>query len=48
MATILDSETAEWASDSSSSSEWDSENESVEYSDTRVEDEDWERAEGGQ
>ncbi|KAJ6585026.1 RIO1 family-domain-containing protein [Mycena capillaripes] len=46
MATILDSEPAEWGSDSCSSSEWDSEDASGEYSDTRVEDEDWERAEG--
>ncbi|KAJ7675782.1 RIO1-domain-containing protein [Mycena polygramma] len=47
MATILDSEPAEWKSDSSSSSEWGSEGDSDdEYSDNRVEDEDWERAEG--
>ncbi|KAF8147308.1 RIO1 family-domain-containing protein [Mycena galopus ATCC 62051] len=45
MATILDSEPAEWASDSASS-DWNSEDELSEYSDTRVEDEDWERAEG--
>ncbi|KAF7365166.1 Serine/threonine-protein kinase RIO1 [Mycena venus] len=46
MATILDSEPAEWASSSSSESDWDSGDDLSEYSDTRVEDEDWERAEG--
>jgi hypothetical protein len=48
MATIIDTEPAEWASDSGSESSWDSGDEQDEYSDTRVEDEDWERAEGGQ
>ncbi|KAJ7175905.1 RIO1-domain-containing protein [Mycena filopes] len=47
MATIIDSVPPEWASSSSSSeSEWASGDDDDEYSDTRVEDEDWERAEG--
>ncbi|KAJ7259489.1 RIO1 family-domain-containing protein [Mycena haematopus] len=44
MATIIDPEPAEWTSDASS--DWDSEDDISEYSDTHVEDEDWERAEG--
>ncbi|KAJ6508742.1 RIO1-domain-containing protein [Mycena sanguinolenta] len=44
MATIIDAEPPEWTSDSSS--EWDSGDDLSEYSDNRVEDEDWERAEG--
>ncbi|KAF7346376.1 Serine/threonine-protein kinase RIO1 [Mycena sanguinolenta] len=46
MATIIDSEPPEWMSDSESSSDQDSGDDLSEYSDTRVEDEDWERAEG--
>lgn len=48
MATIIDSVPSDWASSSSSESEWDSGDDDDEYSDNRVEDEDWERAEGGQ
>ncbi|KAJ7784514.1 RIO1-domain-containing protein [Mycena metata] len=46
MATIIDSIPSDWASSSSSESEWDSGDDDGEYSDNRVEDEDWERAEG--
>ncbi|KAJ7044169.1 RIO1-domain-containing protein [Mycena alexandri] len=46
MATIIDSVPSDWGSSSGSESGWDSGDDDGEYSDNRVEDEDWERAEG--